>query len=288
MSTPCRYAAPSPPNTPTARCCPCHAVLCQGGVCFDLSRMVAISELSVEDFSVAVEPGVTRKALNAHLRGTGLWFPVGTGGAGQRGVTLGAGLRGPGCWEHWGMLGTMGWRGMWGEFGALQLSTWLRVQGALGTLGCQSFPTGTAVLGALGGLGVDAENLEHWGCPRGQGCWGYWGVWGEPGILGALGYSIGSRVMGALGWLGRSWDTGCMGIFHVAKGTGSTGKLYHRDKGTGSCGMVGEILECWEDWKNWGCPCCQGCWEHWEQWNDWGRWEELGAHRELGALGLHM
>uniref|UniRef100_A0A8B9EM93 D-lactate dehydrogenase (cytochrome) n=1 Tax=Anser cygnoides TaxID=8845 RepID=A0A8B9EM93_ANSCY len=51
----------------------------QGGVCFDLSRMAAISELSLEDFSVAVEPGVTRKALNSHLRGTGLWFPVDPG-----------------------------------------------------------------------------------------------------------------------------------------------------------------------------------------------------------------
>uniref|UniRef100_A0A663DS52 Lactate dehydrogenase D n=1 Tax=Aquila chrysaetos chrysaetos TaxID=223781 RepID=A0A663DS52_AQUCH len=48
----------------------------QGGVCFDLSRMDAIAELSLEDFSVTVEPGVTRKALNSHLRGTGLWFPV--------------------------------------------------------------------------------------------------------------------------------------------------------------------------------------------------------------------
>ncbi|XP_026712771.1 probable D-lactate dehydrogenase, mitochondrial [Athene cunicularia] len=48
----------------------------QGGICFDLSRMDAIAELSLEDFSVAVEPGVTRKALNSHLRGTGLWFPV--------------------------------------------------------------------------------------------------------------------------------------------------------------------------------------------------------------------
>ncbi|XP_035754689.1 probable D-lactate dehydrogenase, mitochondrial, partial [Egretta garzetta] len=47
----------------------------QGGVCFDLSRMDAITELSLEDFSVAVEPGVTRKALNSHLRDTGLWFP---------------------------------------------------------------------------------------------------------------------------------------------------------------------------------------------------------------------
>ncbi|NXO32867.1 LDHD protein, partial [Cisticola juncidis] len=52
----------------------------QGDVCFDLSRMDAIAELSLEDFSVTVEPGVTRKALNKHLRGTGLWFPVGTVG----------------------------------------------------------------------------------------------------------------------------------------------------------------------------------------------------------------
>ncbi|NWX68728.1 LDHD protein, partial [Alca torda] len=51
----------------------------QGGVCFDLSRMDAITELSLEDFSVAVEPGVTRKALNSHLHGTGLWFPVDPG-----------------------------------------------------------------------------------------------------------------------------------------------------------------------------------------------------------------
>ncbi|NXF55934.1 LDHD protein, partial [Oceanites oceanicus] len=51
----------------------------QGGVCFDLSRMDAIAELSLEDFTVAVEPGVTRKALNSHLRGTGLWFPVDPG-----------------------------------------------------------------------------------------------------------------------------------------------------------------------------------------------------------------
>ena len=57
---------------------------CQGGVCFDLSRMDAITELSTEDFSVMVEPGVTRKALNSHLRGTGLWFPVGTAGTGER------------------------------------------------------------------------------------------------------------------------------------------------------------------------------------------------------------
>lgn len=84
---------------------------CQGGVCFDLSRMDAITELSLEDFSVAVEPGVTRKALNSYLRGTGLWFPVGTVGAGAPGNsqgTLGWGWQRwkcwecLWCWEHWG------------------------------------------------------------------------------------------------------------------------------------------------------------------------------------------
>ncbi|XP_010219412.1 PREDICTED: probable D-lactate dehydrogenase, mitochondrial, partial [Tinamus guttatus] len=51
----------------------------QGGVCFDLSRMDRISELRVEDFAVAVEPGVTRKTLNSYLRSSGLWFPIDPG-----------------------------------------------------------------------------------------------------------------------------------------------------------------------------------------------------------------
>ncbi|XP_067386258.1 probable D-lactate dehydrogenase, mitochondrial isoform X3 [Emydura macquarii macquarii] len=48
----------------------------KGGVCFNLTRMDRITALSTEDFTVAVEPGVTRKALNAYLRDSGLWFPV--------------------------------------------------------------------------------------------------------------------------------------------------------------------------------------------------------------------
>lgn len=51
----------------------------QGGVCVNLTHMDRILELNPEDFSVVVEPGVTRKALNTHLRDCGLWFPVDPG-----------------------------------------------------------------------------------------------------------------------------------------------------------------------------------------------------------------
>lgn len=49
----------------------------QGGVCVSLRNMNTVLDLHKEDFDVTVEPGVTRKALNAYLRDTGLWFPVG-------------------------------------------------------------------------------------------------------------------------------------------------------------------------------------------------------------------
>lgn len=39
--------------------------------------MDKILELNLEDFSVVVEPGVTHKTLNTHLRDSGLWFTVG-------------------------------------------------------------------------------------------------------------------------------------------------------------------------------------------------------------------
>ncbi|XP_068943778.1 probable D-lactate dehydrogenase, mitochondrial isoform X3 [Petaurus breviceps papuanus] len=51
----------------------------KGGICFNLTHMDRILDLSVDDFSVTVEPGVTRKALNSYLRDTGLWFPVDPG-----------------------------------------------------------------------------------------------------------------------------------------------------------------------------------------------------------------
>ncbi|KAM8955212.1 putative D-lactate dehydrogenase, mitochondrial isoform 1-T1 [Lycaon pictus] len=52
---------------------------CQGGVCINLTHMDRILKLNPEDFSVVVEPGVTRKALNTYLRDSGLWFPVDPG-----------------------------------------------------------------------------------------------------------------------------------------------------------------------------------------------------------------
>ncbi|KAM9376415.1 putative D-lactate dehydrogenase, mitochondrial isoform 1-T1 [Pholidichthys leucotaenia] len=51
----------------------------RGGVCFSLRNMDQVLDLHPEDFDVTVEPGVTRKALNAYLRDTGLWFPVDPG-----------------------------------------------------------------------------------------------------------------------------------------------------------------------------------------------------------------
>lgn len=56
-----------------------NAAAAHGGLAVDLSRMDRIIELCPEDLLCVVEPGVTREALNAALRGTGLFFPVDPG-----------------------------------------------------------------------------------------------------------------------------------------------------------------------------------------------------------------
>jgi D-lactate dehydrogenase (cytochrome) len=50
-----------------------------GGVSIDMRDMNRVVAVHAEDLDCVVEPGITRKALNEHLRGTGLFFPIDPG-----------------------------------------------------------------------------------------------------------------------------------------------------------------------------------------------------------------
>jgi D-lactate dehydrogenase (cytochrome) len=56
-----------------------HVNALHGGVCVDCSRMDRVLAVHADDLDCVVEPGITRKALNAYLRDSGLFFPIDPG-----------------------------------------------------------------------------------------------------------------------------------------------------------------------------------------------------------------
>ena len=56
-----------------------HVNALHGGLCIDFSRMNRLLAVHAEDLDCVVEPGITRKTLNAQLRDSGLFFPIDPG-----------------------------------------------------------------------------------------------------------------------------------------------------------------------------------------------------------------
>ncbi len=56
-----------------------HILALQGGLSIDLLQMNSVININAEDLTVTVQPGVTRKQLNAEIKDTGLFFPIDPG-----------------------------------------------------------------------------------------------------------------------------------------------------------------------------------------------------------------
>ena len=56
-----------------------NASAVHGGVCIDFAQMNRVLAINAQDLDCRVQPGITRKRLNAELRETGLFFPIDPG-----------------------------------------------------------------------------------------------------------------------------------------------------------------------------------------------------------------
>ncbi len=56
-----------------------HILAIRGGISVDFSQMNKVVAVHPEDMDAVVQPGVTRKQLNAELHGSGLFFPIDPG-----------------------------------------------------------------------------------------------------------------------------------------------------------------------------------------------------------------
>ena len=56
-----------------------HVTPVRGGISVDVSHMTAVLELNTADMDCRVQPGLTHRSLNTHLRDQGLFFPVDPG-----------------------------------------------------------------------------------------------------------------------------------------------------------------------------------------------------------------